>query len=430
MTVTREVHPRLKGGSSLISTVTKLVGTDLFKSSVTKASGRSARSDGYVRNIFQYLALFRFFSFSMGAGLVFVLEQNAEASPAQVGVMIAVGFYNALRVLAPYNPTDYRAPVKIIGAVNDVALGLILVLMTDGLDSAFLIYSLAPIMTVSLLMDVRSAIIVAAVSALSISGAYVAGGLGLGDYPGILEGNFLVFALLYSSVCFLVAAMPFLVNLNWERRVRSESIDMERKRLRREVHDNIAQTLAFLSLKVKRTEEKAAGPNGVISAKDVAEVARVVERAYLAVRDYLDGTENAVAEVGPFGPILAEAANQWSRDTGLPVETRVVGRDIKLSPKVQRQLVQIAREALANVAKHALPQHVWVTWENEAHESTLRVRDDGRGFTYTGSGGHGTNIMNERAGMVGATVDISSTPGQGTEVVVVYPHQEGEVEHE
>ena len=67
MTVTREVHPRLKGGSSLMATVTKLVGTDLFKSSVTKASGRSARSDGYVRNIFQYLALFRFFSFSMGA---------------------------------------------------------------------------------------------------------------------------------------------------------------------------------------------------------------------------------------------------------------------------------------------------------------------------------------------------------------------------
>ncbi len=317
--------------------------------------------DRFVRIAFQSLALFRFLTFALGAGLVFVLNTD-EPSLSRVVILVVVGVYNIVRVVRPFNPLEFAPAISWLAAASDVALSLTLVLSTDGFESAFLIFSLAPLLTVSLLMDVRSGIFFAGVAALSITGAYVAGGLGVGDYPSLVDGNYLVFALLYAAVCLLVTLLPFLANLNWERRLRAESVGSERHRLRREVHDNIAQTLAFLSLKVKRAEERATDVGMAISGRDVSEVARAVERAYLAVRDYLDGSEDVVVEPAPFGEVLSNTIAQWSRECGLRAESSVIGEDVELAPKVQRQLVQIVREALANVAKHAYPRRVSVSW--------------------------------------------------------------------
>ena len=83
------------------------------------------------------------------------------------------------------------------------------------------------------------------------------------------------------------------------------------------------------------------------------------------------------------------------------------------------------REALANVAKHAAAQRVTVTWRGGADRSVLRIKDDGRGFSGV-SRGHGMNIMDERAEMVGAQVAVRSRPGEGTEVVATCANQEME----
>lgn len=374
----------------------------------------------YVGFAFQTLAVFRFFSYAMGVGLVFVLNPTVEF-PVREGVVVGVvGFYNMARVLWRFNPMTHGDIVSwsILGV--DVILGVSLVLLTDGLDSPFLIYSLAPILTASLLMDPRSAIIMAAVTSLTITGAYITSNLGLGDYPWVLSGNYLALSVLYIAVCFLIAYLPFLANLNWQRRVRSESMESERRRLRREVHDNIAQTLAFLSLKVKRAEERAASPERAISSRDVVEIGSMVERAYLAVRDYLDESyDMGIGE--PLETSLAIAVQQWSRDTGLPVQMGLSEARNRLSPNAKLQLLQIAREALANVAKHAAPSQVFVGIEYTPDTLVLRIRDDGRGFSSSQPLGHGHDIMNERAEVAGATVSVKSEPGEGTEVVVVCP---------
>jgi nitrate/nitrite-specific signal transduction histidine kinase len=94
---------------------------------------------------------------------------------------------------------------------------------------------------------------------------------------------------------------------------------------------------------------------------------------------------------------------------------------------VEFQLLQIAREALANAAKHASTTGVWVELEHGPGHATLRVRDNGLGFSSSQPQGHGLNIMNERASIIGASLAVSSAPGQGTEVVVVYPYTGKEV---
>ena len=374
----------------------------------------------YVSFSFQALAVFRFFAFAMGVGLVFVLDPSEELPIVQGVVVGLVGLYNMARVLWRFNPGAYPPLVSWFTAGVDVALGLALVLLTNGLDSPFLIYSLAPILTASLLMSTQAALAVAVSSDLGVTGAYVVTRIGIGDFPWLLSGNYLAFSVLYMAVCLLISYLPFQANLNWQRRVRNESMTAERRRLRREVHDNIAQKLAFLSLKVKRAEERVASPGTAITGRDVVEIGSMVERAYLAVRDYLDETyDMGIGE--PLETSLAIAVQQWSRDTGLPVQMSLSEPKGWLSPNAKLQLLQIAREALANVAKHANPNQVWVSVEYGTDNIDMRIKDDGRGFSTSQPHGHGQDIMRERAEVAGATVSVSSEPGEGTEVIVTCP---------
>ena len=240
------------------------------------------------------------------------------------------------------------------------------------------------------------------------------------------RGNYLVFSLLYLAVCVVIAYLPFLANLNWQARLRSESVVAERNRLRREVHDNVAQTLAFLSLKVRRAEEKASASQGALGPQDVVEIRGTVERAYLTVRDFLDDTADAESDV-PLGTTLATVAGQWSRDTGLPVQMNIDRDGIDLPPRVKVQLYQIAREALANVAKHASPNHVWLELRGGPEAITMRVKDDGRGFSPAQPRGHGLDIMRERAALAGAELVVDSILGEGTSIDVTYPYASQEV---
>lgn len=385
----------------------------------------SQTQDAYVNLVFQALAVFRFFSFAMGAGLAFALNLGDDAPIGQVSFVVVVGLYNTFRVLWRFNRTGHSGVVGWLLLVSDVGLSVLLVVMTDGLDSAFLIYSLSPILTAGLLMDVRSAMVVAVISGLSITGGYVAAGLGIGTFQWILNGNYLAFAVMYFAVCLLIGYLPFLANLNWQRRVRSDLIAAERQRLRREVHDNVAQTLAFLSLKVKRAEERATSPSAVMTARDVMDIGSTVERAYLAVRDYLDELqEDSIGE--PLSTSLALAVGQWSRDTGLPAQMSLADTDDTLSSRVKQQLIQISREALANVAKHSYAERVWVELQQEPDGVTLRIKDDGRGFSDSQPRGHGLDIMHERSAVIGAALSVHSEPGEGTEVIVVYPTEPGE----
>ena len=93
----------------------------------------------------------------------------------------------------------------------------------------------------------------------------------------------------------------------------------------------------------------------------------------------------------------------------------------RLPTMSKRQLLQIAREALANVAKHADPTEVWLELEYEPGWVTMRIRDNGRGFSASQPRGHGLDIMKERADVIGASLTVESTPGEGTEVVVACP---------
>jgi signal transduction histidine kinase len=372
----------------------------------------------YVAAVLQSLALFRLASFALGAGLVFLLNPSDRA-PLLLGmVVLAAGVFNVWRISWRFDPTKPNLLVEWISLFVDVSLSITLILLSGGLESPFLIYSLSPILTASLLLTMPGAVAIACVLSLSVLGAHLVAQLGVNDLPGLLSENFLVVSLLYGSVCMLVVGLPFLANLNWQHRVRTESLAMERDRLRREVHDNVAQTLAFLSLKMKLADQRASRGRPPITEKDVTQISSIIERAYLTVRDYLDGNDGQ--SDGLLRDMLAEMTSQWSNDTGLAVQLSVYGEEGQLPSQVKFQMLQVAREALANVAKHAYSNNNTVELISGADEVTIKIRDEGRGFSSSQLRGHGLGIMTERAAMAGAELSIDSNPGQGTKVEIAY----------
>ena len=403
----------------------KRLATALWSSAprLDQTRGDAARTqplDRYVSNVSQSLAVFRFLSFALGAGLVFALNPSDQQQPLVLGpLVLLVGMFNVYRILWRFDPARPGSRGQWTSLAVDTTLGITLTLVSGGLDSPFLIYSLSPMLTASLLMNLRGALASGCISALAVSGAHVLAELGVHSLPEILSENYLVLGLLYSAVSLLVVGLPFLANLNWQRRVRFESLVVERQRLRREVHDNVAQTLAFLNLKMRLAEQRASRGRTPITERDVADIGSIVERTYLAVRDYLDGTDEQGEE--PLTTRIPSISEQWSRDTGLPVKTSVTGQEGDLTDQVKFQLIQVTREALANVAKHAYPTNVWVDLKCDSEQVEIRVRDDGRGFVTSGLRGHGMGIMSERTAMAGASLDINSTPGKGTEVTITYP---------
>lgn len=372
----------------------------------------------YARRLHQALAVFRFFFFAMGVGLSFLSEASRlEAIP--LGILIGlVGLYNVGRVWWPPDPSRRSPAIESVFLLVDVALATGVVLATGGLDSPFLIYSLAPALTAGFFLGVVSAALAAGVSAALIIGAHELSRVGIGSFPHLISSNLLAFALLYGAVSILVAGLPFLANLNWQRRQRNLAAESERQRLRREVHDDIAQTLAFLSLKLQLAESATPGPAATLTGEDVRGIREVVRRSYVAVRDYLDGTADA-AFVEPLRVGISEVVNEWSAATGIRASMHVRGAEPGLAPSTKRQILQIVREALANVAKHANAANVSIDMTSDSTQLAIRIRDDGRGFESGTSGGHGLEIMRQRASIIDATLSIESRPAEGTEVTII-----------
>jgi signal transduction histidine kinase len=131
---------------------------------------------------------------------------------------------------------------------------------------------------------------------------------------------------------------------------------------------------------------------------------------------------------------LTNYIQEWSRRANVAAELHTSGLlDDRLAPEVETALYRIAQEALNNVAKHSSARRVEVILERRSDCVLLILEDDGVGFEVSRSGAAGQGFglvgMQERAILVGARVQIESTPGKGTTILVrmALPMGAGEV---
>jgi PAS domain S-box-containing protein len=194
----------------------------------------------------------------------------------------------------------------------------------------------------------------------------------------------------------------------------------ERRRIAREMHDQFGEQLTALSTRIRMLKDACAEPSDVRTHVNALErVAQQLDRDV----DHLvwELRPTALDDLG-LRAALTNYVQDWSKRVGIAADLHTSGLlDERLSSEVETTLYRIAQEALTNVAKHARAARVDVILERRPDYVLLIVEDDGVGFD--AAAGHGTEGfglagMQERASLVGATLEIESSPENGTTILV------------
>jgi len=203
------------------------------------------------------------------------------------------------------------------------------------------------------------------------------------------------------------------------------AVSQERHLLARELHDSIAQSLAFLKIQVQLMRDALAAGDAQDMAKVLEEIDAGVRESYGDVRELLMHFRTRT-NTEDIETALTTTLHKFELQSGLKAHLQMQGQGLPLAPDLQIQVLHIVQEALSNVRKHARASQVWLDVQQQP-EWRFEVRDDGSGFDTRDNSiddSHvGLRIMRERAERIGARVEVISTPGAGTSMVLTLPAQ-------
>jgi len=193
----------------------------------------------------------------------------------------------------------------------------------------------------------------------------------------------------------------------------------ERERIAKELHDGIIQSLFAVGMSLQGTALTAANP------ETSARIERAVEELDGVIRDL----RNYIFGLRP-GILADRQLDQALRNLGEEIESRASERvevvvDAALAARLSSRsadIVQLTREALSNVVRHARASRATVRLERNGAEATLTIEDDGAGFQPgRDAGGSGLRNMRERAAELGGNLELTSRPGKGTRIQIAFP---------
>jgi len=206
---------------------------------------------------------------------------------------------------------------------------------------------------------------------------------------------------------------------------REAAVAQERSLIARELHDSIAQSLAFLKIQTQLLRDAVGKGNTEARDRSMAELDVGVRECYADVRELLVHFRTRTKDED-IEAALHATLSKFEHQTGMQTQLAMTGRGAPLPPDIQIQVLHIVQEALSNVRKHASARKVQLLVERHPHWR-FEVRDDGQGFdpqeVPPDSLHVGLGIMRERAQRIGARLEIRSRPDgqQGTSVVVELP---------
>ena len=192
----------------------------------------------------------------------------------------------------------------------------------------------------------------------------------------------------------------------------------ERRRIAREMHDQLGQEL--IALKMNLQTARAVSPEGERRLHDST---TIVEQLIEQVRDLsLELHPSVLDDVG-LAAALEWLCNRQSERSGIPIEVRGERPLPRLTREAEAALFRIVQEAISNALKHARGQSVTVMLRHDATHLEIAIEDDGCGFEAEQverqhRDSLGLISMRERADLIGAAFDVRSRPGAGTRIVV------------
>jgi len=209
-------------------------------------------------------------------------------------------------------------------------------------------------------------------------------------------------------------------NLQVNRTLLTHSVE-ERARLGRELHDNICQTLYAVCLTLESVRKKNTLAPELSQRVDhcMGELRRLNQE----VRSYVQELEPGRLNSQSFTDAVAAMTAAFTLQEGVYIEQRFDEEAVALIPPHKiADIMNILREAVSNGLRHGQARHIALLAGRGEGEIALAVQDDGTGFTGGGkNGGHGLANMQARAAFLGGRLQVESTPGKGTRVLLSLP---------
>jgi two-component system nitrate/nitrite sensor histidine kinase NarX len=209
-----------------------------------------------------------------------------------------------------------------------------------------------------------------------------------------------------------------------ERETLRAAVLAERQAMAAEVHDSIAQTLAFVKMRMPLLQEAIATQNETQALKYCGDVRQAVSSAHGNLREVL---AHFRAPMDPQGLRHAlQASTQTFRElTQMDLVYENLAPELQLSVGREFQVFRIVQEALANIAKHARASRAWLKIAGHRGQVDVVVEDDGTGVVPSSASGepshYGLDIMRQRAAALGGTLEVGPRGGGGTRVHLRFP---------
>jgi signal transduction histidine kinase len=213
-------------------------------------------------------------------------------------------------------------------------------------------------------------------------------------------------------------------NARLHRDVQQLAIVDERLRISRDLHDGIIQSIYAVSLSLEDIPELIEDN----APEAIDRVDRAIDRLHLTIGDIRTFIVGLGPEAGSGLRLTLESmARELVADSSTRLSFDLAGASVldrRLSPEAGHELVQIAREALSNVARHSGATRATLALGVDGDTAELRIEDNGAGFDpdrRLGSGHFGLANLRDRATAVAGLLTIDSEPGKGTRIIVRLP---------
>jgi two-component system sensor histidine kinase UhpB len=183
----------------------------------------------------------------------------------------------------------------------------------------------------------------------------------------------------------------------------------ERRRLARDLHDEVNQALTAILLRLEALRQDAPDELG----DQLGEVKRLTNQAMEELLKLARQLRPTALDDHGLAAAIEGQVRSFANQTGIRANVETRGNISRLHPDKQLAVYRVAQEALSNVSQHADARHVDVKLEASERGVILVVRDDGRGFQVPDDGS-GLGGMAERARLAGGRLAVNSAPGRGT----------------
>ena len=199
------------------------------------------------------------------------------------------------------------------------------------------------------------------------------------------------------------------------------AIAEERGRIGREMHDGMAQVLAYVNTKAQAIQQYLKKGKTEEASRQLDQLSAAAREAYTDVREGILALRSQPTADRSLEEVLRIYFEQWQVSSGVSGEL-MLDEPLAVPPRVELQLLRVIQESLANVRKHARATRVRVSVRRVASGLEAEVEDDGVGFdpekvARADLPRFGLTIMRERAESAGGRLEIESRPGRGTRVL-------------